>query len=623
MNAQPATIQAGSSTTLLNHLATNPTNGTRNQFFTFRVYLSTNDVISSADTLLSTQGYSWNFGAMSSVRLHMAQVTIPVNTPAGNYWLGVEYDCATTDANCSNNATNGWDAVPITVTAAPTYTLNVNSSGASGVSISATPSTYAGTTNYSRSGIAGGTSITLTAPASSGGANFSSWSGCDSTSNRNCTVSMTQNRTVTVNYSPTDCQNHLTLQNRTVTGQETHEACQTITAGPSFTVMSTGNATFRAGQRITLRPGFRVQAGGRFQAAIDPGLIQSVAAEIATHSPASIGRGDAGSTKWSSVELLTWRELPPSLRSQLAARDAVIRDAQQSADGSVIVFATDTALVAEDDNDHSDIYHYDVDADILTVISKNPAGYAADGPSHSPRLSGNGQQVVYISIATDLVAGVSNEYAQLYHHDPVFGTTTRLTETTSGQPGAGDSGQVILAEDWVIYHTEATNLDPSGPGIYRQHLHDGQRQVVGLDEWSVPDPRASHPAADDHGEQIVYQRPDGMDRQQIYLNDLLLVERLSLHGDSAFGLLDHCCAALSADGRFLAYREQGTQGPAWLHVLDRDTDRFARLPWPENDKVQYRPPQFRHDATELWWPALEQGPNLPEVLHRVGNPLAD
>lgn len=113
-NCEPAVINAGSSTTTLNHLATNPTNGTDNDSYTIRVYLSTNDNISSGDTLLSTQVLNWNFGAMSSVRVNMGNVTIPPNTPPGNYWIGVEYDAAT-DGNFGNNETDGWDAVPIQV----------------------------------------------------------------------------------------------------------------------------------------------------------------------------------------------------------------------------------------------------------------------------------------------------------------------------------------------------------------------------------------------------------------------------------------------------------------------------------------------------------------------------
>jgi len=114
VNAEPVTIQAGSSTTLLNHLATNPTNGSKNGTWYFNVYLSTNDNISTRDTFLSRQYYSWNFDAMSSVRVNMVPVTIPPDTPPGDYWIGVIYDSAT-DGNSGNNDTDGWDAVHIRV----------------------------------------------------------------------------------------------------------------------------------------------------------------------------------------------------------------------------------------------------------------------------------------------------------------------------------------------------------------------------------------------------------------------------------------------------------------------------------------------------------------------------
>jgi hypothetical protein len=118
VNAEPTTILAGARTTDLDHLAANPTNGSASGTWTFTVRLSTNDFISSADTLLSTQFYSHTFNPMTWPRIYMEQVTIPVDTPEGDYFIGVLYDSAT-DGNSANNATHGWDAVPIHVTACP------------------------------------------------------------------------------------------------------------------------------------------------------------------------------------------------------------------------------------------------------------------------------------------------------------------------------------------------------------------------------------------------------------------------------------------------------------------------------------------------------------------------
>ncbi|MBI2635297.1 MAG: hypothetical protein HYW79_02015 [Parcubacteria group bacterium] len=91
----------------------------------------------------------------------------------------------------------------ITPNCAPAnYTLSVNSSGASSVAITGSPSTYGGTTNYTKT-VTDGTSLSLTAPATKGSADFSSWSGCNSVSgsgNRTCNVTMTANKTVTAGY---------------------------------------------------------------------------------------------------------------------------------------------------------------------------------------------------------------------------------------------------------------------------------------------------------------------------------------------------------------------------------------------------------------------------------------
>ncbi|UCE60794.1 MAG: hypothetical protein JSU63_03395 [Phycisphaerales bacterium] len=113
-NAEPATVYAGDALTLANFLATNPTNGSASGTWYLRLYLSTDDDINSSDTLLSAQQFDWDYVPMQSVRVDMLLPTIPAGTTPGDYWFGVELDPAT-DGNSSNNSTDGWDAVPITV----------------------------------------------------------------------------------------------------------------------------------------------------------------------------------------------------------------------------------------------------------------------------------------------------------------------------------------------------------------------------------------------------------------------------------------------------------------------------------------------------------------------------
>ncbi|HSF20295.1 MAG TPA: Ser-Thr-rich GPI-anchored membrane family protein [Vicinamibacteria bacterium] len=64
----------------------------------------------------------------------------------------------------------------------------------------------------------------------------------------------------------------LDLMGQVINTTEVYEACQTITAGPSFTVVSPGNVTFRAGTSVILENGFAVMSGAALTIEIDPSL---------------------------------------------------------------------------------------------------------------------------------------------------------------------------------------------------------------------------------------------------------------------------------------------------------------------------------------------------------------
>lgn len=77
--------------------------------FTLRIYLSDNNNVTSADTLLATYGYTVDFTDMEIRTFNVPPVSIPANTPPGTYWLGatIEVDG---DAFSHNNNVWGWDA---------------------------------------------------------------------------------------------------------------------------------------------------------------------------------------------------------------------------------------------------------------------------------------------------------------------------------------------------------------------------------------------------------------------------------------------------------------------------------------------------------------------------------
>lgn len=107
---------------------------------------------------------------------------------------------------------------------------------------------------------ADGTNVSLNATPASG-FYFTGWSGdadCD-----DGTVLMNQDRSCTAQFEdqPKECtvaDEDLVLENDTVNNTVTEQACNSITAGPSYTVGSSGDVTFEA-PSIVLRDGFSVE----------------------------------------------------------------------------------------------------------------------------------------------------------------------------------------------------------------------------------------------------------------------------------------------------------------------------------------------------------------------------
>jgi Glycoside hydrolase family 44 len=146
-------------------------------------------------------------GSTSFTRTYSAGTSVTLAAPAtssGNTfvsWAG----CANSSAlNCTvamaaNTIVTANYAAPLT------YTLTVSSTNpASGITIAAAPSDSngkaSGATNFALSYTAG-TSVTLTAPATSGSNSFSSWTGCTSSTGVTCAVTMSGNAAVTANYA--------------------------------------------------------------------------------------------------------------------------------------------------------------------------------------------------------------------------------------------------------------------------------------------------------------------------------------------------------------------------------------------------------------------------------------
>lgn len=136
------------------------------------------------------------------------------------------------------------------------YTLTVDSFGpVTGVAITVSPADNSGagngSTSFTRSYNAG-TSVTLTAPTSSGGNPFSSWGGCGSTSGTTCTVMMNGNVSLTASYNNSAITSITVLPNTAIVGTQVQFAA-TVNGSGNFSNGVTWSVASPAGS--TLSPG--------------------------------------------------------------------------------------------------------------------------------------------------------------------------------------------------------------------------------------------------------------------------------------------------------------------------------------------------------------------------------
>jgi Tol biopolymer transport system component len=105
---------------------------------------------------------------------------------------------------------------------------------------------------------------------------------------------------------------------------------------------------------------------------------------------------------------------------------------------------------------------YDFHRHVLLDLSRSPCGAAADGESGPPSLSGRGRFGVFISRASNLVAGDTNGLADVFIRDLRTGRTRRVSVSSTGEQANGESWTAAVSADgrYVVFDSEASNLVP-------------------------------------------------------------------------------------------------------------------------------------------------------------------
>jgi Tol biopolymer transport system component len=234
-----------------------------------------------------------------------------------------------------------------------------------------------------------------------------------------------------------------------------------------------------------------------------------------------------------------------------------------------------------------------------TRVSVSSTGVAGNGESYPVFISADGNHVAFISTASNLVPGDTNEVQDIFVHDRQTRRTTRVSVSSSGQQANNASFYASISGTgrFVAFYSNATNLAPGGhPDVSGSvYLHDRARRTttrVSVNSAGEPADGSSYlPAISADGQFIAFwssagNLAPGATGDNVYLHNRLtrtttLVSRNSA-GEAGPGF-GHGLLAISGRGRYVAFRSffplvpEDTNNREDLYVRDMQAGTTERV----------------------------------------------
>lgn len=166
------------------------------------------------------------------------------------------------------------------------------------------------------------------------------------------------------------------------------------------------------------------------------------------------------------------------------------REPSISADGRWVTFTSFASnLVNIDTNNVDDVFLCDLGVNTTFLVSHAANGRSGNGPSSGSSLSADGSRVAFVSTASDLVAGDSNQAQDVLVYERTDQSIHLISAAPNGSVGQRASYRVMLSPDsrWVVFESTAPNLvvPPAGnsPNLYA--WHEGEASVRRLTTDSI------------------------------------------------------------------------------------------------------------------------------------------
>jgi len=273
-----------------------------------------------------------------------------------------------------------------------------------------------------------------------------------------------------------------------------------------------------------------------------------------------------------------------------------------SADGRYVAFESRADnLVAGDTNDANDIFVYDRQTGTPSRVSLTNSGAQANGDSGGwsrSAISADGRYVAFVSIATNLVTGDTNDYADVFVRDRTAHTTTRVSVSSAGAQANGDSAHPAISGDsrYVAFWSSADNLAAGdGNEALDIFIHDlvthqttriaiGSAGVVELGGRLALSYDGRYVAFATHVDDLVPNDTNFVPDVFLYDRNTSQFSRISVATAGGEADMDSYNPALSSDARYVAFTSTATNlvagdtnDAADIFVRDRQTGQTTRV----------------------------------------------
>lgn len=259
-----------------------------------------------------------------------------------------------------------------------------------------------------------------------------------------------------------------------------------------------------------------------------------------------------------------------------------------SGDGRFVAFTSRAGnLVPSDTNGFMDVFVRDRLNATTELVSVDSGGVQGDDISHNPSISADGRFVVFTSPATNLVAGDTNGWTDVFVHDRSTGTTERVNVDSAGNQANRWSDRASITADgrFVAFESFANNLilndtntandvfvrDRQGATTSRVSVDSAGKQALSYSYLPTISADGRFVAFASHAANLVSGDTNKSEDEFVHDCQTGTTERVSVDSSGAQGNRDSgygSLASVSQDGRYVAFVSVAT------NLVTGDTNAF-------------------------------------------------